>query len=184
MLRIQFYVLIKLNSINQYKTIGGIGVGDNYRTKVSTGYLSGILKAVGISMLITFIILLLASLLLCFTDFPENYTFPSAIASTILGVFSGSYIAAKTNPDKRLLSSLFTTFIYIIICFIIGCILGGKISFTLNTLLFAAIALTTGAIASILANRTKSHKNYNKGSSKLADRFSKKSTNKYKFNRN
>lgn len=159
-------------------------MGDNYRTKMATGYLSGILKSVAISILITFIILLLASLLLCFTDFPESYTFPSAIASTILGVFFGSYAAAKGNPDKSLLSSLLTAFIYILICIIIGSILGGRISFTFNTLLFTVIALTTGVIGNILATRNKSRKSYNKGSSRLTDRFSKKGINKYKFTRN
>jgi len=55
--------------------------------------------------------------------------------------------------------------------------------FSLNTALFAAIALLTAAIASILVNRTKAAKNYNKGSSGVLDKLSrKKSGGGYRFN--
>lgn len=68
---------------------------ENYRDKVSSGYFTGILKSVAISLTVTFIILIITALFLCFTDFPEIYTFPSAIAATVLGVFAGSSLAAK-----------------------------------------------------------------------------------------
>ncbi len=158
---------------------------DKYQNgKVSTNYLMDLLKTVAIALMVTFIILLLAALLLCFTDFPEQYTLPSAIAATILGVFAGSTMAAKKNPDRSLVSSLSTAFTYSLIAYIVGCILQGKIVFTLNTALFMAIALMTGAIASILANRKKSTHKYGTGTSNLADRFKKKKSSKtYGFNR-
>ncbi|NLU51386.1 MAG: TIGR04086 family membrane protein [Clostridiaceae bacterium] len=139
----------------------------------STNYFKDLIKTVAFSLIITFLILLASALLLCFTDFPEKYTLPSAIAATILGVFAGSSMAARKNPESRLVSSLLTAFIYSVIAYIIGCILGGKIRFTTNTALFLAIALITGAIASILAAREKRPKKFGTGSSTL-DRFKKK----------
>lgn len=143
--------------------MGELQVEEHYGTKkVSTNYFIDLLKTVAVSLIITFIILFAAALVLCFTDFPEKYTLPSAIAATILGVFAGSSMAAKKNTDRSLLSSLLTAFIYALLAYIIGCILQGKISFTLNTALFGAIAIITGAIACILATRSKGTKKYNK----------------------
>ncbi|NLB77925.1 MAG: TIGR04086 family membrane protein, partial [Clostridiaceae bacterium] len=156
---------------------------ENYRDKVSSGYFTGILKSVAISLTVTFIILIITALFLCFTDFPEIYTFPSAIAATVLGVFAGSSLAAKKNPCNSLISSLLTAFIYAVVSFIIGSILERRISFTLNTGLFVVISLLTGAIASILANRTKKNKNYSNSSPGLFDRIKKKgSSSRYRFN--
>lgn len=158
---------------------------ENYHNgKVSTGFVKDLIKNVAISLIVTFIILLVAALLLCFTDFPEQYTLPSAIAATIVGVFAGSTMAARKNPANALISSLLTSFIYAVLAYIVGCILQGTISFTLNTALFLVIALITGAIASILATRKKSPNKYNSGTSNLADRFKKKKIAKsYSFNR-
>lgn len=155
---------------------------ENYRARISSGFLKSILKSVAAALAVTFMILLIAALLLCFTDFPEMYTLPSAIAATILGVFAGSTMAARKNPDNSLASSLLTAFIYSLISYIIGSILEGRVSFTLNTALFGAIALITGAISNILAKRTKSSKTYNKTSSGMFDRFNKSNLNKgYRF---
>ncbi len=149
---------------------------ENYKNIVSSGYFKGILKAVAVSLTVTLIILLVTALLLCFTDFPEMYTFPSAIAATVLGVFSGSSVAAKKNRSNSLLSAMLTAFIYAFISFIIGSILERRVSFTLNTALFVVIALLTGAIASILSNRVKGAKNYNKSSSGILERINRKKT--------
>lgn len=156
---------------------------ENYINKISSSYFKGIIKAVAVSLTVTLIILLITALLLCFTDFPEMYTFPSAIAATVLGVFSGSSMAAKRNPSKSLLSALLTTFLYALISFVIGSIIERRIVVSLNTALFGVIALLTGAIASILANRTKSKRNYNSSSPGLFDKFNrKKSSGGYRFN--
>lgn len=153
-------------------------------SKISTSYLLDLIKNVALSLIVTFIILMLAALLLCFTDFPEQYTLPSAIAATILGVFAGSTMAAKKYPERSLISSLLTAFIYSVISYMAGCLIQGHFAITLNTALFLAIALITGAIASILANRKKSTPKYGGGTSHLADRFKKKKTSKpYSFNR-
>jgi putative membrane protein (TIGR04086 family) len=159
-------------------------VEEKYQGQFSTSYLVDLLKTVVLSLVVTFVILLLAALLLCFTDFPEQYTLPSAIAATIVGVFAGSSMAARKYPEKSLVSSLISAFVYAVIAYIVGCLMQGKFVFTLNTALFLAIALITGAIASILANRKKSAPKYGSGTSNLADKLRKKKTTKsYSFNR-
>lgn len=140
---------------------------------VPTNYFKDLIKTVAFSLIITFIILLASALLLCFTDFPEKYALPSAIAATIVGVFSGCSMAARKNPFNRWVSSLLTAFIYSVVAYIISCIVGGKIRFTKNTALFLAIALITGAIACILSSREKRPGKFGTGSSNL-DRFKKK----------
>ncbi|NLL66768.1 MAG: TIGR04086 family membrane protein [Clostridiaceae bacterium] len=155
---------------------------DNYRNKVSSGYLRSILKAVAVSLLVTFIILLVTAFLLCFTDFPEMYTFPSAIAATVLGVFAGGSMAAKKNPGNSLISSLLTAFLYVVLTYIIGSILDIRISFSLNTALFGVIALLTGAISSILATRPKKSQSYKNSSPGLFDKIKKKGSSGYRYN--
>lgn len=155
---------------------------ENIRSRISPGFFKTILKSVLAALTVTLIILLVAALLLCFADFPEKYAMPSAIAATILGVFAGSTMAARKNPEKSLSSSLLTAFIYSLISYIIGSIIDGRVSFSLNTVLFTAAALITGAIANILAKRSKSPKTYNKSSSGMFDKFNKSSLNKgYRF---
>jgi len=147
---------------------------DDYRSgKVSANYLTELLKTVALSLIVTFIVLLASAFLLCFTDFPEKYTLPAAIAGTVLGVFAGSSLASRKNPDNSLVSSLLTAFVYALFSFVIGSILQGKVTFSLNTLLFFAIALITGAIANIISTRRKRHPRYSSGMS-AAERFKKK----------
>lgn len=154
---------------------------DKYNARFSSGFLFNILKSTAAALAATFAILVIAALLLCFTDFPEMYTLPSAIAATILGVFAGGNMAARKNPENSLASSLLTALIYSVITYIIGSILDGRITFTWNTVLFGAISLITGAISSILSKRTGRSGTYKK-SSGLIDRLNKKSINKgYRF---
>lgn len=146
------------------------------------GYLKSLLKSVAISFILTFIILLVAALLLCFTDFPEKYTLPSAIASTILGVLAGSYGAARKNQDKRVVSALILAVIYVIIAYLIGCLVQGKFMISSNTALFALIVVVTAVIGGILAGRSGKPRNkYMGGSNILADRLKKGGARSYKF---
>lgn len=150
--------------------------------KFSGGYFKGILKSVAIAFIVTFIILITAALLLCFTDFPERYTLPSAIAATVLGVFSGSYNAARKNESNSMVSALLTALLYAILAFIIGCVVQGKVMVSSNTALFAAIALVTGGIASILAGKAgKSKGKYKGGSNYITDKFRKDKVKSYKL---
>lgn len=144
------------------------------------GSFKSILKSVAIAFIVTFIILIIAALLLCFLDFPEKYTLPVVIAATILGVLSGSYRSARRNEDKPLISALLTAVVYVIIAYIISCIIVGKIAISSNTALFAAIALVTGAAAAILAGRAGKQKGKYKGTPNiLSDRFKKSGTFKF-----
>ncbi|NMA67325.1 MAG: TIGR04086 family membrane protein [Clostridiaceae bacterium] len=158
---------------------------DNYRSgKISTNYFAELLKTVALSLIITFIVLLASAFLLCFTDFPEKYTLPSAIAGTVLGVFAGSTMASKKNPDRGLVSSLLTAFIYAVLSFIVGSIIQGSVNFTLNTLLFFTISLVTGLIAFILSNRKKKHPQKYSSSISASERLKKKRGSKtYSFSK-
>lgn len=144
-------------------------------------YLKSLIKSVAVSFILTFVILVIAALLLCFTDFPEKYTMPSAIAATVLGVLAGSYNAARKNQDKRILSALMLGLVYSLLAYLIGCLIQGKLMISNNTALFTAIVLATAAIGGILAGRTgKTKSKYKGGSNIFMDRF-KKNTAGYKF---
>jgi len=150
----------------------------SYTSNSNTGdYFKSLLKCDAVSFILTFAILVIAALLLCFTDFPEKYTLPSAIAATVLGVLAGSYKAARRNQDRRILSALILAVIYAIMAYFIGCLVQGKIMISSNTALFAAIVLITAAIGGILAGRTKKPTSkYKGGSGMLPQRFKKGST--------
>ncbi len=158
---------------------------DNYRTnKASTSYFMDLLKSVAVSLIVTFIILLAAALMICFTDFPEKYTMASAIAGTILGVFIGSSMAAQKNPDRKMVSAILAAFIYAVIAYIIGCILQAKVAVTANTALFTLIALITGVLAALFSNRQKSTRKCKTGSPGFVDRLKKKRPGSYSFGKN
>ncbi|HOQ76397.1 MAG TPA: TIGR04086 family membrane protein [Thermoclostridium sp.] len=140
-------------------------------------FLKNLLKCVAVSLILTFVILVIAAILLCFTDFPEKYTLPSAIAATVLGVLAGSYKFAGWNPDKRIISALILALIYAVLAYIVGCLVQGKVMISGNTALFTAIVLATGAIGGILAGRpAKPAGKYKGGSGILPNRFKKAAT--------
>lgn len=135
-------------------------------------YLIDLLKSVAIAFILTFAILVVAALFLCFTDFPEKYTLPSAIAATVLGVLAGSYRAARKNQDKRISSALMLAVAYILLAYLIGCLIQGKFMISSNTGIFAAIVIITAAIGGILAGRTgKGAGKYRGGSGIMPNRF-------------
>ena len=149
------------------------------------GYFKNILKSIAMAFAVTFIILVIAAIFLCFLDFPEKYTLPSVIIATVLGVLSGSYRSARQNEDRRMISAILTAIIYMILAYIIGCLVQGKVMISSNTALFAAIVLLTGGIASILAGRTgKSQNRFKGGSNLLSEKFKKGGLKSYKFGKN
>lgn len=159
-----------------------IVINEGYTNKAMGGSFKNILKSVALAMIVTFIVLILAALMLCFTDFPEKYTFPSAIAATVLGVLAGSYSAARKSEGNSMVSALAVALIYSLLAYITGCVIQGKFMISGNTALFTAITLLTGAIASILANRAaKTPTKYSGGSNYLSDKFKKSSTKGFKL---
>ena len=89
---------------------GSYNSGSNARQ-----FLNSLLRCVAVSFILTFVILVIAAVLLCFTDFPEKYTLPSAIAATVLGVLAGSSKFAGRNPEKRIISALIQAVIYAVL---------------------------------------------------------------------
>lgn len=148
----------------------------------SGSFLKGLLKSTALALLVTFVMLVLAALLLCFTDFPENYTYPAAIAATVIGILAGSFQAARKNPSNKLFASMVTALVYTVIAYIIGSIVQGQFCLNIRTLIYLAVALLTGAIGSMLASRAREDTKKYKGSSYIADKFNSKTTKKsYKF---
>ncbi|NLW02775.1 MAG: TIGR04086 family membrane protein [Clostridiaceae bacterium] len=148
---------------------GSYNSGSNARQ-----FLKSLLRCVAVSFILTFVILVIAAVLLCFTDFPEKYTLPSAIAATVLGVLAGSSKFAGRNPEKRIISALILAVIYAVLAYLTGCLIQGKVMISGNTALFTAIVLVTGAIGGILAGRAgKPAGKYKGGSGMLSRRFKK-----------
>jgi hypothetical protein len=137
-------------------------------------YLNSLVKSVAVAFILTFVILVIAALLLCFTDFPEKYTLASAIAATVLGVLAGSYKVARRNPDRRIISALLLALAYAVLAYLIGCLIKGKIMIGSNTAIFTAIVIITAAIGGILAGRAgKPTSKYKGGSGVLPNKFKK-----------
>ena len=141
-------------------------------------FFKSLLKCVALSFILTFVILVIAAVLLCFADFPEKYTLPSAIAATVLGVLAGSFRYAGKNPDRRIISALALAMIYAVLAYLIGCLIQGKIMISGNTALFTAIVLATGAVGGILSGRTGRPAGKFKGGSGILPRRFKKSVYK------
>ena len=90
-----------------------------------------ILKGIGISWVITFILLFIYAILLTYTKIEENTMVPVIILITAVSILAGSSIAVGSIKKNGMVNGGIIGFIYILMIYILSSLLGS--SFTLNT---------------------------------------------------
>lgn len=105
-----------------------------------------ILKGIGISFIITLILLLIFSILLTFTNIGENIIEPSIIVVTVFSILIGSAVANAKIKKNGLLNGGIIGGLYISLLYIVSSIVNQQ--FSLNTL--SIIMIVLGIIFGIL----------------------------------
>ena len=105
-----------------------------------------IFKGVGISLLITVIILLIFSIILAYTDVSENTMAPVIIVATALSILIGCSISTRNIKKNGMLNGGLIGIIYLSILYTISSILNWRFGLNLQSF----IMIIAGSILGIL----------------------------------
>lgn len=107
-------------------------------------------KSLILSILLTFIALLLLSAVLNFTDVSENIISPSIIVISSLCIMIGSFIVSKKIKEKGILNGAILGILYMFILYIISSIANGSFALNVSSLAMIGIGIIAGIFGGIL----------------------------------
>ncbi len=109
-----------------------------------------IFKGVGIAYLITFVVLIIFSLILTYTDVSENTITPVIIIVTAMSIFIGSSIANMKIGKNGVLNGGMIGGIYLILMYLISSILNMQFSLNTESIIMILIGIFFGIIGGII----------------------------------
>lgn len=109
-----------------------------------------ILKGIGISYILTFVLLLLFSIVLTYTDIGENTISPVIIVITIISILIGSSIASSQIKRKGIINGGMIGFIYIFIIYIFSSIIQVGFGFNIYSIIMIILSIIAGMIGGIV----------------------------------
>lgn len=112
--------------------------------------LKNIAKGIGISLLITFILLFIFSALLTYTDIGENTINPVIMVVTGISILIGSSIGNKNIKKNGIVNGAIIGGIYILILYCISSILNWKFALSLQSVIMIAIGVIFGMLGGIV----------------------------------
>ena len=107
-------------------------------------------KSLILSILLTFIALLLLSAVLNFTDVSENIISPSIIVISSVCIMIGSFIVSKKIKKKGILNGAILGILYMFILYIISSIANGSFALNVSSLAMIGIGIIAGIFGGIL----------------------------------
>lgn len=107
-------------------------------------------KSLILSILLTFIALLLLSAVLNFTDVSENIISPSIIVISSVCIMIGSFIVSKKIKEKGILNGAILGILYMFILYIISSIANGSFALNVSSLAMIGIGIIAGIFGGIL----------------------------------
>lgn len=107
-------------------------------------------KSLILSILLTFIALLLLSAVLNFTDVSENIISPSIIVISSVCIMIGSFIVSKKIKEKGILNGAILGILYMFILYIISSIANGSFALNVSSLAMIGIGVIAGIFGGIL----------------------------------
>ncbi|MBP3255779.1 MAG: TIGR04086 family membrane protein [Clostridia bacterium] len=120
-----------------------------FKDKVSKNLIR-IGKGIGISILITLLLLFIFSILLTFTNIPENTIQPVIIIISVISILIGSSISTiKINKNGIFNGSLVGIF-YIIIIYLLSSITYGDFGFSLESVIMIILSIIAGMVGGII----------------------------------
>lgn len=132
-----FYITYKLNKN---------GKGENKMEKA----MSNIIKGVGISLLTTFLLLLIFAVILTYTETSETIINPVIIVITAISILIGSSIGSIKIKKNGLLNGALIGGLYILTIYIISSILNWRFSLEVQSIIMIAIGIIFGILGGII----------------------------------
>lgn len=112
--------------------------------------ITNIAKGVGISLLTTFILLLVFATILTYTEISETITNPVIIVITAISILIGSSIGNIKIKKNGLLNGALIGGIYIVTIYLISSILNWKFGLQMQSIIMIGIGMIFGILGGII----------------------------------
>ena len=112
--------------------------------------MSNIIKGVGISLLTTFLLLLIFAVILTYTETSETIINPVIIVITAISILIGSSIGSIKIKKNGLLNGALIGGLYILTIYIISSILNWRFSLEVQSIIMIAIGIIFGILGGII----------------------------------
>ena len=113
--------------------------------------LISIFKGVVISLVTTFILLIIFAAILTFTNIQENTISPVVIIITAVSLLIGSTIGNRKIEKNGLLNGAMVGLIYILFLYLISRILNGNFSLNLASIIMIIVSIFFGILGGVVA---------------------------------
>ena len=109
-----------------------------------------IIKGSLVSIILTTILLIIFSIILAYTNIPENTMIPVITIITAISILVGSIISVSKIEKKGILNGAFVGLIYILIIYAISSIVKGNFGININSIILIASAMVAGMLGGII----------------------------------
>lgn len=113
--------------------------------------LISIFKGVVISLVTTFILLIIFAAILTFTNIQENTISPVVIIITAVSLLIGSTMGNRKMEKNGLLNGAMVGLIYILFLYLISSILNGNFSLNLASIIMIIVSIFFGILGGVVA---------------------------------
>ena len=113
--------------------------------------LISIFKGVVISLVTTFILLIIFAAILTFTNIQENTISPVVIKITAVSLLIGSTMGNRKIEKNGLLNGAMVGLIYILFLYLISSILNGNFSLNLASIIMIIVSIFFGILGGVVA---------------------------------
>lgn len=122
----------------------------NERKSKENGNFARIVKGSFVSIILTTILLIIFSIILAYTNIPENTMIPVITIITSISILVGSIISVSKIEKKGILNGAFVGLIYILIIYAISSIVKGNFGININSIILIASAMVAGMLGGII----------------------------------
>lgn len=112
--------------------------------------IKNIFKGIGISMIFTFVCLLIFSILLTYTNISENTITPVILVVTGISILIGSSISNTKIKKNGMLNGAFIGGGYILILYLISSTLNVRFNLNLQSIIMIAVGVVFGILGGII----------------------------------
>ncbi len=112
--------------------------------------IANIIKGVGISLIITIILLIIFSIILTYTNIKENTINPVIMIITAISILIGSTIGNNKIKKNGLLNGGLIGGIYILTIYLISSILNWKFSLNVQSIIMITIGMIFGILGGVI----------------------------------
>lgn len=113
--------------------------------------LISIIKGVTISLIATFILLIIFAAILTYTNIQENTIAPVVIIITAVSLLIGSTIGNRKIQKNGLLNGAMVGLIYILFLYLISSILNGNFSLNIASIIMIIVSIFFGILGGVVA---------------------------------